>query len=103
MKSGGATIRVLHTPMPNQCDGNAENYQGRMISASKAIGAMGTPGSELDGYIVVGLFSDGSTSMGYRIPERLPRALVPSYFAEVFRRDIITDKEAERVFDEKFE
>lgn len=103
MKDGGAKVRVLHTPMPNVCGDVAENYRGKMISAAKFMGDQNGNGSELDGYIVMGLFSDGTSSMGYRFPERIPRALVPAYVGEILRRDVITEREAEQVFDKKFE
>jgi hypothetical protein len=50
---------------------------------------------------MLGLFSDGKTSCGFRYdpeqPALIPRALLPSYVAEVIRRDILTAAEAEDV------
>lgn len=99
MKNGGATIHVLHTPIDSEIDGRSENLRGKLIGNAKQVASY----DGLDGYIVIGLFSDGTSSVGFRIPPRIPDSLLPSYIAEMLRRDAITEREAERVFDSKFE
>jgi hypothetical protein len=98
MKAGGADIRVLHNPMPNEFDGVEENYRGKIIQHARWI-AETDPQHTMDGFIVIGLWDDGTRSVGYRIPKRIPRELVPHYVAEILRTDAITDNE----FDQKFE
>lgn len=99
----GADIHVLHNPMPNDLDGNPENWRGKLRSHAAVISDQGTEIGPLDGYIVIGLFADGGSSVAFRLPERLPACLVPGYVSEIMRRDVIVDREAERVFDDKFE
>ncbi len=103
MKEGGATIRVLNTPQTDDLDGKPENWRGKLITHAKSIANMDTPTSKLDGYIVIGMFSDGSSSTAFRINERIPSCLAPAYVAELLRRDAVTGREAVRVFDSKFE
>lgn len=98
----GADVHVLHTPMVNDLGGNPENWRGKLRTHAATISDQGTEASPLDGYIVIGLFADGGSSVAFRIPERLPACLVTGYVAEIMRRDLITDREAERVFDNKF-
>jgi hypothetical protein len=93
-KKGGADIVVIHTP---QVDG--ENINGKIIEHAKIIADI----DGLDGFIVIGLFSDGKRSMGYRVPERIPRDLLPAYVSEIVRRDALMAHEAAEVFDDKFE
>lgn len=102
-KDGRATLHVLHNTMPDDLDGTAENWRGKLIEHAKAIASYDDNASALDGYVIVGLFADGKTSLAYRLPERIPQCLAPAYLNEVIRRDVITEREAERVFDHKFE
>jgi hypothetical protein len=99
----GASVTILPTPMDHGDPENPENWRGRLIEHAKRIADYDEPHSKLDGFLVVGLYTDGTTSIGLRIPERLPRALIPAYISEVLRRDVITEREAERVFDEHFQ
>lgn len=99
----GADVHVLRNPMPDAVDGDHENWRGKLVEHAKAIGAYDEEGKHLDGYIVIGFFSDGATSTAMRMPERLPRCLAPAYVAELVRRDVVTELEAERVFNRKFE
>lgn len=96
MKGGGASVRIL--PTPEQHDG--ENWNGKLIENAKHIA--GYEG-EMDGYLVLGLFADGTRSMGFRLPRRIPRELWPAYVAEVLRTDLITEWEAEGTFHRIFE
>jgi hypothetical protein len=102
-KDGRAALHVLHTPMVDECNGEPENWRGKLIEHSKNIACQDGAGSLLDGYLVVGLFSDGMTSVAYRLPERIPQCLAMAYISEIIRRDVVTEREAERVFDDKFE
>lgn len=99
----GASVTILPTPMDHGDPKSPENWRGKMIEHAKRIAGYDEPSSQLDGFLVIGMYSDGTTSIGLRIPDRLPRALVPAYISEVLRRDVITEKEAARVFDEHFE
>lgn len=50
--------------------------------------------------MVLGFFSDGSVSSGFRWNNKrspIPRSLMPAYVAEVVRRDLVTSPEAEEV------
>ena len=91
-------MRVLHQPTPN-ADGE-ENWRGEIIRSARAVADYDGPSSELVGYLMVGFFSDGSSSIGYRWDKDrtpIPRALMPAYVAEIVRRDMITEVEAEQV------
>ena len=103
MKNGGADVRVLNTPQPDTFDGKPDNLIGRIVSHAKEIAGQSETGSRLDGFVVIGLFSDGKTSAGVRLPDRLPRCLMPAYVSELLRRDLITHNEAETVFDDHFQ
>jgi hypothetical protein len=102
MKSG-ADLSLLPTPLNFGDPADPENWRGKLVQHAKQIADNDETGSKLDGFIVLGMYSDGSTSIGYRLPDRLPRCLIPAYAAEILRRDVITDNEAELVFDRKFE
>ena len=71
------------------------------------IAGYATDEAPLAGYIVLGMYADGRTAMGYRydsdVPNIVPRALLPAWVAEVLRRDIIAESEARDVFNEMFE
>jgi hypothetical protein len=94
MKSGGAEVRILAQDAPR------ENYCGEIVRCAKIVADYSEPNSELVGYVVIGMFSDGMSSVGLRWDNKrspVPRALAPSYFAELIRRDLVTDPEAEVV------
>lgn len=96
LKSGGAEVRVLRNP---EADLTA-NLRGLIINHARKIADMSEPGGELVGFITIGLFSDGKGSVGFRFdPDTspIPKALMPSWVAEVLRRDLITSDEAEEV------
>lgn len=99
MKNGGAQVHVLHTEQPNEIDGMAENWRGKMIHHAKGIASYE---GDLAGFVVIGLWADGARSVGYRMAPHIPRELFPSYIAEMLRSDAITDKNASDVFDDRF-
>lgn len=95
MKAGGAEVRLIRQETQD-ADGS-ENWRGRILSSARAMADFSEPDRELVGYFVMGMFSDGSVSTGWRYdPARspLPRALMPAYVAEVVRQDMITEPEA---------
>ena len=89
--------------MTDDLDGEPENWRGKLLEHAKAIGGLGTPGSELAGFVVIGLFADGTSSAGFRLPSWLSPTLAPGYVAEVLRRDALIDREARTVFNDMFE
>ena len=94
-KQGGADIVMLQTPTVN-----GENLRGKMIEHAKIISENE---GDLDGFIVLALFADGKRSMGFRLPKRIPREMLPAYFAEIIRTDAVTEWQAGITFDDKFE
>jgi hypothetical protein len=95
MKDTGFEFRVLEGPRDPENDMGAT-----MMRHAREIGQW--PG--MTGSIVIGVFDDGSTATGIRWNDgcKVPRALVPSWIAEVVRRDLVTSGEAENVFHENF-
>lgn len=100
---GGADVHVLQNPMPDDLAGTPENWRGKLVQHARSISEQGTESGPLDGYIVIGLFADGASSIAFRMPERIPACLLPAYVAELLRRDTIVADAAERVFDSRFE
>lgn len=99
----GADVSILNTPVDPETGYGPAAPRGRIIRMAKNIAGMGTDVAPLDGYIVIGLYSDGSSSIGFRIPERIPTCLIPAYVSELMRRDAVTGQEAERIFDNRFQ
>jgi len=100
MKTGGAEVRVLRNERKD-ADGR-ENWCGEVVRSAKAVASFSEPGAELCGFVVIGLYTDGMHSMGYRLDEKrsvVPGPLLPSYVAELIRQDIVT----RRKFDDMFE
>lgn len=92
MKAGGAEVRVLHRPQGDQ--------SAKIIRHAHVIAKMSEPGSELVGFVTIGLFNDGKTSVGCHYDPKtgvVPRAMLPAFVAEIIRRDLITAAEAEEV------
>lgn len=103
MKSGGADVRVLHRAETN-FDG--DDWRGRIVAHAKSVAGQATDEAPLVGFLIVGMFQDGGCSTGFRwdnVRCPVPRALVPAWVAEVARRDIITEPEAQNVFNDMFE
>ena len=102
MKNGGADIHVLD----RNDDNDGENWRGKIIEHARQIAEQGEPDSSLSGFLVIGFFSDGRTSTGFRYDKDrcpIPRALMPSWIAEIIRRDMITGAEAEYTFNQMYE
>jgi hypothetical protein len=102
MKSGGADVRVLdrRTDSPN-----GENWRGKIIENARAVADYDEPNSSLVGYLLIGIFHDGQTSVGFRYDKErcpVPRSLMPAWIAELVRRDMITAPEAADKFNEMF-
>ena len=92
MKSGGAEVRVLRRELVDQ--------SAKIIKYARKIAEMSKPGEALVGFVTIGLFEDGKTSIGCHYDPTtsvVPRALLPTWVAEVIRRDLITAHEAEDV------
>jgi hypothetical protein len=104
MKNGGADVRVLESK-PG-LDG-AEDWRGAIVRNARAIAEMATDDAPLSGYVVVGLYGDGCTSVAFRYDLEsggiIPRALLPAYVAEVIRRDLISAEESRDVFNDMFQ
>jgi len=91
LKNGGAEVRLLNRRLD---PGHGENWRGEIVRAARKIGEHGEPGSDLVGFVVVGLFSDGAHSIGLRWdPDRvpIPRRLMPVYVEELVREHLIID------------
>lgn len=103
MKAGGADVHVIDR-QPVNLDG--EDWRGRLTLDSRDIGGLGTEDCPLVGYFVMGIFADGATSTGYRYDSArcpIPRTLMPTWIAEIVRRDMITAPDTAELFDAKFE
>lgn len=97
MKDSGFEFRVINGPAEPESDMGAT-----LLRHARAIS--GWPG--LAGTLVIGVFEDGASSVAFRWNDEtcpVPRSLVPSWLAELVRRELITDIEAERVFHENFQ
>lgn len=95
MKATGFEFRVIEGPTDPESD-----YGARMIDNARQIASW----PEMTGYVVMGLYRDGTSSVGIRWSDEcvVPRALAPAWIAEILRRDLITAAEAEGVFHENF-
>ena len=95
MKATGFEFRVIDGPAQPENDMGAT-----MMRHAREIGQWPC----LAGTIVIGVFEDGKTSVGIRWSDDcpMPRSLVPSWIAEIVRRDLITAAEADEVFHSNF-
>lgn len=57
--------------------------------------------STLDGYVAIGLYGDTMRLCYYRMPNRIPRELVPAYIEEIMRTDAVTEDEFHNLFEWK--
>jgi hypothetical protein len=93
MKAGGAIVRVLDRVAKDPGD---ENWRGKLIEHARIVAGYNDKDSDLVGFVVIGLFSDGAHSLGFRWnPDRspIPRRLMPSYLAELVREDMISSRD----------
>jgi hypothetical protein len=103
MKGGGADVRVLNRE-PVNLDG--EDWRGDIVRCARVAAGYATDDRPLAGFVVLALFSDGATSVGWRYdPDtaKIPRALLPHWVSEVIRRDLIVSAEAQDTFNNMFE
>lgn len=103
-KDGRAPLTVLNNTPATNGEGD---WRGKIIENARSIAELGDDRAPLCGYVVMGIFADGKTSLGYRYDTEqfssIPRMMIPSWIAEVVRRDIIAGVEAREVFDEMFQ
>ena len=99
----GADVSILPTPMDYGDPDAPENWRGAAVRCAKRLAEFDQPHSKLDGFITLGFYSDGSTSLGFRVPERIPRCLLPAYVADLLRRDAIMEQAAADKFDQMFQ
>lgn len=95
LKAGGAEVRVLDRQTPH----HGENWCGKIVDNARGIASHDQDGARLVGYVIMGLFSDGSHSTAWRYDPALspiPRRLLPAYVAEVVREDLITEQAVDR-------
>ena len=88
LKTGGAEVRVLDRQLRN----DGENWRGLTIRHARMI-AEHQPDEEMVGFVVVAMFSDGGYSSSSRMDAdaTIGRTLLPSYVAEVVRRDVLME------------
>jgi len=92
LRNGGAEVRVLDREALNP---NEENWRGKIIAHARQVAGYATPEAELVGFVIIGLFEDGSHSFGWRYDSTrspIPRRLMASYVAELIREEIIVDR-----------
>jgi hypothetical protein len=96
MKATGFEFRVIDGPIKPETDCGAA-----MMRHARAISQW----PEMTGALVIGVFKDGTASVGFNWDNlcTIPRALVPSWLAEVVRRELVTAPEAAEVFHTQYE
>lgn len=97
MKDTGFEFRVIEGPRDPEADMAATMLRhARQISSHDG----------MVGSLVVGIFEDCKTSVGFRWDDDrtpMPRSLLPSWVAEIIRREVVTAPEAEDLFGRMFE
>jgi hypothetical protein len=63
MKNGGADVRVLNQQPVNP---EGEDWRGKIVANARGVADQATEETPLVGYVVVGLYADGCSSVGYR-------------------------------------
>lgn len=103
LKSGGAEVRLIRREQPNH--EGAENWAGEIIRSAKTVANHTSKAGPIRGFVLAAFYDDKSTYVNFRWGDESPlnRALLPSYIAEVIRRDLIVEAEAEAKFNEMFE
>lgn len=94
LKSGGAEVRLLH----RQTREDGENWRGVIVDHAREIAAH-QPNDGMVGFFIVAMFEDGGYSSSHRMDKaaRIHRTLLPSYIAEVVRRDMLMEPIADGV------
>lgn len=90
LKKGGAELRILDR---KSNDPGGENWRGKIMAHARSVASYEENGSELVGFLVIGFFSDGAHSLGWRWDANrspIPRRLLPAYVADLIREDLIT-------------
>lgn len=93
-KDGRPDVEVLRNSYP---DPDGENWRGDIIRQARTLADYSEPGSELCGFVMIGMYSDGTSSVGWRRdPERIrvPRYLMPAYVSEIVRDSLLTQQTA---------
>ncbi len=96
MKSGGAEVRVIDATPPRTKFGAALMMNARTVA---------TNWHHLAGYVMVGWDRAGGYTMGWRYDPKdggVPPALLPSWMAEVVRREIVTSQAVRDVIDSEY-
>lgn len=88
LKAGGAEVRVLNRSVRN----DGENWRGLIVRHAREI-AEHQPKQEMVGFVIVAMFDDGGYSTSVRVDgsAKISRTLLPSYVAEVVRRDVLME------------
>lgn len=103
MKDGGADVHVIRN---RKMEAGGEDWRGTLAANARSVAEHHTEQCPLVGYIMLGVFKDGAYSIGYRWNSNtapIPQTLLPTYVAEVIRRELVTATEARQVFNEMFE
>jgi hypothetical protein len=102
LKNGGCDVRILDNRA--LADGGEDN-RGAIMACARNVGMHHTDTNPLVGYIVAGVFKDGSYSFGYRWGDEvpIPSMMLPTWLGEVARREVLMGSEAEHVFRSMFE
>lgn len=97
MKTGGAEVRLIRQETPNG-DGK-ENWAGRLVTSARGAAEHCAESGPLTGFVIAAFYADGGTYTAFRWGDESPanRNILPAYVAEIVRRDVITEPEANRV------
>lgn len=96
---GGADLHILPTTPPEAPEG----LHAKVVEHAGYMAGHSQPGCELDGYVLIGMFSNGHTSVGYRLPPRMAPTLATAWICEVVRRELMVENTARNVFDDMFQ
>lgn len=83
LKDGGAALYVL----PREQTDMAARFRNAVDTIIKQ------PDWTLDGFVAIGFYADATRLAYYRMPNRIPRELVPAYIEEIMRTDAVTEDE----------
>lgn len=83
----GPDLRIIEPPL-------RPDVSNDLIEFAALVAGDNQEGSELAGYALVATYSNGSSAIGYHVPDMVPRQLFPSFFAECLRQRVPTQDEA---------